>query len=431
MNERIWLALGLGVAAFATYSLTLGQAPPVDPPARTINLGAGTAPVPAESPGTSATNALEPSKLSPLQRQMLLSAQRGADWLFRMNGVKGRFASGYVPALRADLDGDHYLRQAGAALALAQAARVLGEEPYAARATQAILTLLEETAVDPASTDIRSTTLPSIVVNRLGAAATLVLAIHELPAPQADLLDKAEQMCNYIRRQARADGSLCCGDDVPEKTARDSVEDMQAYPGLALYALVRSQKLRPADWKLDVVRKAASYYRPWWQSHKSLEFVPWHIAANAVAYNLTREKSFAEFVFEMSDWVAHLQYDQIDPRRLAWYGGFKRWTDGRTAEDPPQVLSAQYASGLTHGRRVARLVGDAGRQARYGDAVERGLQFLATLQFTDANTQHFADWYRPRLVGGFHASHQDGNLRIDYTQHAVSAFVGYLDSAAR
>ena len=53
------------------------------------------------------------------------------------------------------------------------------------------------------------------------------------------------------------------------------------------------------------------------------------------------------------------------------------------------------------------------------------MQFLTTLQYTDANTQHFADWYRPRLVGGFHASHQDGNLRIDYTQHAVSALVQY------
>jgi hypothetical protein len=29
-------------------------------------------------------------------------------------------------------------------------------------------------------------------------------------------------------------------------------------------------------------------------------------------------------------------------------------------------------------------------------------------------------------VGGFHASHQDGNLRIDYNQHAVSTMVQYL-----
>ena len=50
-----------------------------------------------------------------------------------------------------------------------------------------------------------------------------------------------------------------------------------------------------------------------------------------------------------------------------------------------------------------------------------------TLQYTEPNTQYFADWYRPRLAGAFHASHQDGNLRIDYTQHAVCALVQYLE----
>jgi hypothetical protein len=56
------------------------------------------------------------------------------------------------------------------------------------------------------------------------------------------------------------------------------------------------------------------------------------------------------------------------------------------------------------------------------------LQFLITLQYTEANTQHFADWYRPAMLGAFHASHQDGTLRIDYTQHAVCALIQYLSS---
>jgi hypothetical protein len=81
--------------------------------------------------------------------------------------------------------------------------------------------------------------------------------------------------------------------------------------------------------------------------------------------------------------------------------------------------------------RVAREQGDVGRHQRYLETLERSLQFLTTLQYTDANTQHFADWYRPRLAGAFHASHQDGNLRIDYTQHAVAALVGYLEHVAR
>jgi hypothetical protein len=362
---------------------------------------------------------------------MLLSAERGADWLYRMNGVNGRFLYGFLPALKADMEGDNYLRQIGAACALARAARFTGEERYAARATQAVLALLDETTADPDDPHVRRCALPSLLVNRLGAAGLLVLAVNELPAPQADLLDKSEQLCNFIRRQARADGSLRCDDAEEAGAAADSPEGVAAYPGLALHGLARSQQHRPAAWKLDLLRKAVGHYRPWWQAHKGMAFVPPQTAACAEAYLQTKEAAFAEFAAEMNDWLCGLQYEQIDPRRMLWYGGFMGWADGRKVESAPDVGSAACAESLAAARRVARAAGDLARHQRYTDALERSLQFLATVQYTDANTQHFADWYRPRVVGAFHASHQDGNLRIDYTEHAVSALVQYLEPVAR
>ena len=220
------------------------------------------------------------SKLTQLQKDMLLSARRGAEWLCRMNTVKGRFIHGLEPSLPEVVpDGDNYLRQAGAAFALARAARYFGEDRYTAGATQTVLTLLDETAVDPKDPRVRCTSLPSPLVNRLGAAGLLVLAINELPDPQADLLEESEQLCNYIRRQARPDGSLACLEAADGKAAADPVEAVNAYPGVALYALMRSQKRRPAAWKTELVRKAVGYYRPWWQAHKNMDFVPWQTAA--------------------------------------------------------------------------------------------------------------------------------------------------------
>src|SRR5439155_646668 len=107
------------------------------------------------------------SKLPRLQQQMYLTAQRGADWLCRANQADGRFLHGYLPALRAPLEGDHYLRQAGAAFALARCARLLGQERYAAVARQAILTLLLETATDPQDPRVRQTTLPLLATVRV------------------------------------------------------------------------------------------------------------------------------------------------------------------------------------------------------------------------------------------------------------------------
>jgi hypothetical protein len=360
---------------------------------------------------------------------MYLSSQRAADWLYRMNGVKGRFLYGFEPTLRLPVEGDSFTRQVAATLALAHAGRFTGEERYAVRATQAILALLDETVLSSDDSQVRHTALPSSVMNRLGTAGLLVAAINALPSPQADLLDKSEQLCNYIRRQVREDGTLRCDDC--EATASDSVEVISTYPPHALLGVVRSQKLRPAAWKLDVVRKAMAAYRPWWREHKNTAFVPTATAVCVEAYLLGKDALLADFAGEMNDWVCGLQYDQIEARRALWFGGFVSCADGRKVESPPDISSAALAGSLAAAMRLARITGDVERHRRYTDTLERALQFLTTLQYTDANTQHFADWYRTRLVGAFHPSHTDGNLRIDYTEKALTAMLGYLEDVEK
>jgi hypothetical protein len=433
MRNRLLVCFALTLAGLVTLSLSRGQdrepPGPSAPPAATSPPRAAPAFINLSPP---AVGGRDYSRLTDLQKQMPLCARRGAEWLFRMNEVNGRFVYGYVPALRVPLDGDHFLCQAGAAFALARAARFIGEERYAARAAQAVLALLDDTTTDKSDPQVRYTSLPPSAINRLGAAGLLVLAVHEQPSPQSDLLDKAEQMCNYIRRQARPDGSLACceaGDD--GKVPPDDAEAVLINPGVALYGLVRSQKLRPAPWKLETARKAAAFYRAWWKIHKDPAFVPWQTAAFAELYTLTKDPVCSEFVTEMNDFLCGLQYDQIDPRRQLWYGGFMGWADGRPSEVAPQVGSAAYAESLASACRVVRDLGDVARYERYSAVFERCFQFLLTLQYTDANTDHFAAWYREKIVGGFHASHQDGNLRIDYAQHVVAAVVQYLELVAR
>src|SRR5262249_28293707 len=160
--------------------------------------------------------------------------------------------------------------------------------------------------------------------------------------------------------------------------------------------------------------------RAWWREHRSMALVPWHTAAYTEAYLRTKEQAFADAVNEMNDWLCGLQYPILDPRHPRWGGGFMGWADGK-----PVALAPQVGSPAAAGRRPAPCggapqPGAPPRFRRYREALERCLQFVTTLQFTEANARHFADWYRPALLGAFYASHQDGNLRIDYTQHAVS-----------
>lgn len=388
-------------------------------------------PIQRVSAETPATPARDLSQLPPLQKQIWLSAFRGAEWLYRANGPDGRFTYGLVPALKSPLEGDHFLRQAGAAMALARAARFSRDDRYAARATQAIVALLADTTQDPRDPQVRYTMFPNAAVNRVAAAGMLVLAIHELPAPAADLLARSEQLCNFIHKQRLSDGSLNCAESTDGKETHDP-EAMNVYPGIALHALMRSQQRQPAAWKTDVVRNALAYYKAWWRPHKNMAFVPYQSAAYSEAYLLTKEQPFADFVFEMNDWMCTLQYQGFDdPKQMYWGGGFKSYADDKALDTPPNATTAAYAEGLAEACRVTRQAADLERHKTYSAALERALLFLTTLQYTEPNTQHFADWYRPMLQGGFHLSHQDGNLRIDYTEHAVSAMLHYLTHVAR
>jgi hypothetical protein len=423
-----WLVsiLALSAGAVAALSLSRGQEKssvsptPPEPQSRRVST--------VHASGRPHVNF---GKLLPLHKQFYLSAQGGANWLSRANLPEGRFIHGFVPDLNTRLEGDHYLRQVAAAFALARAARFTGNDEYRAKAQQTISVLLLDTTVDPKDNTQRYTSLPSMVLNRLATAGLLVMAINELPSPGVELLEQSEQLCGYIRKQQQPDGSLNFRDEAKDKQAMVDLDGINYYPGEALYGLMLSQRHKAATWKIDVLRKAVKFYLPWWRDHKSMAMVPWHTAAYTAAYLLTREQVFADCVTEMNDWLCGLQYVQLERRHPFWVGGFMSWENGKVIPTAPDVGSAAYAEGLTEACRVVSQAGDLQRYNRYREAIEQCLRYLTMLQYTEANTGHFADWYRPALLGGFHASFQDGSLRIDFTQHALCALVQYLTYVAK
>jgi hypothetical protein len=423
MRRQSWLiagVLGIAAAGFAVWSLSSGQEglPPVP----------GVSPPPSSTPRDK-TPEPDPGKLNVQVSQAHISAQRGADWLKRANRSDGRFVYGFYPALSRPMEGDDYLGQAGATLTLARVARVLKDKKAEEFAQHTLIVLLIDTVVSPTAPDVRSPTLPSALVNRLAAAGMLAAAIYELPNPTKELSADADRLCNYIRGQQQANGSLQWADTL--EAAPFVAEGTALFPGPALYAVARSHAVRPAPWKIDLVRKARSHYMAWWREHKNPTFVAWHAAAYAEAYAATKEQAFADAVFELVDWLCTLQYQEIDPRRPLWKGGFMGWQDGKAALTAPTIQTAAFAGSLVEACRAARQAGDVVRLSKYREGLAAALQFVTTLQYTEVNTRHFANWYKEEvLLGGFHASHQDGNLRLDYTQHAVAALAHYVEHVA-
>ena len=245
-----------------------------------------------------------------------------------------------------------------------------------------------------------------------------------------DLLEQADQLANYLRQQARPDGSLFVSVGA-EVLKSGSAEFDAECAGLALQGIIRSHKHRPAAWKLEMVGKAAGLYPAQWQASKNLAVVVSHTPAYAEAYLLTKDAAYRDAVFAMNDWLLGLQYrEEYDSARKPWAGGFPRFQNGKQEPGAPDIGSALPAESLAEACRVARAVGDLPRLQRYERALIQNLHFLMSLQYTGAKTQHFVETYRPLILGAFHGSHQDGNLKLDYTQHALSAMVQFLDTAA-
>ena len=203
---------------------------------------------------------------------------------------------GFQPSLRVQLDGDNFVSQAGATFALARAARYFRDARGNALASQACLSLLLETMLDPNDAKVRHTAAAPNVVNRLSSHGLLISAIHELATPPKDLLDDAELLCNYLKQQQKVDGSFVIM--VGTKTFKSASDEIDAeHAGWALQGIIRSQKHRPAAWKLETLRKARTYYLAQWQTSKSLAFACSHTSAYAEAFAQTKDAAFAEAVF--------------------------------------------------------------------------------------------------------------------------------------
>lgn len=422
-QSALALCCGLAVSLFLCWNYASSQ-----PPNRFLRPQSP----PAKQPAKAQKNQVSPdfARLSFFEKQLWLGARRGTAWLVRANRSDGRFLYGLDPAVRVPSTKDNFVHQAAAAFALARAGRYFHDEKATAVARQTLLTLLLETEKDSKQPKLRRPVLMTSGGDQLAAAGWLVMAIHELPSPGADLVAKAGELCNFIRSQQGPDGSFRCPGTESSRSEKNGPAVTKHDTGAALYALAYSYRHDKTTWKIDALRKALSCYRSSWRKEKNTDMIPWHSAAYTEAFMVTKEPAFADFVLEMNDWLCTLQYKQLDPRQSNWAGGFQKWHDGQSLPVAPDIHSARYLEGLAHACEVARYRGDLKRFRTYRSAMESCGQFVFRLQFSSSNTQHFADWYRQEIIGAFHLHHENGQLRIDYTQEAVCGLIQYLKGSS-
>jgi hypothetical protein len=360
--------------------------------------------------------------LPELTRLTYITAQRGMEWMSR-DGIhlqSGRFLPGLDPSLAKATDDDSFRTQATAAAALARAAKYTGEEKYLVRASQTILSLLVETKIDPETPGVRTLPKSSKSGSRPGGTAQLAIAIYELPEAPPEAYRYAEELCQGLRLSARQDGAI------GERGTTE--EESTVVAGQTLLAIAMSNRVQPQPWKTDVLTAAFSYYRKEFQKAPSPGVIPALTAAYSEAYTQTKNATYAEFVFEMNDWLRNLQYDKVEGRDTAWRGGFMTVGTGKLVHSAPTIATADFAQSLADCCRMMRHMDrpDLSRYEATRLSLVKALQFVNGLQYADDNTQHFAQHFRPMLTGGFRPALNDGTLRVEHTASAITAFGKYL-----
>ena len=420
-GKTVFLALGLWVQGVfvvgqAPQPLTLPAAPPS--PIQPVDLREkALSPADAARRRAAWARAMEqdPRALSPLNQQMLQGARRGADWLTRANTTKGLFLPGIDPALTTEATGGP-LGQVAAAWTLARASGAFGDERYEMRALQALLACLDDTQADSEDPQARHSSIPSAVISRPAATSWLLAAVCALETPPAELLERAESLARYLARQAGQ-----------ENLATIIAKVEPGTPALVAYALLRSYRHQPAAWKLEGARKAMAIAKAL-PVETLPQALPWPILA--LAEMSQHDAACLPLLNSATDTVVSWQADKVDPRHPGWFGGWPLpAARGGLPTAPTCVGSAMALTALCEAALVARRQGDLARHQRLHDAMDRGAQYLLQLQFTDSNTQHFADWYRPRLLGGFRSGAGEATLRLEQNHHAVMALLGCSQDA--
>ena len=253
---------------------------------------------------------------------------------------------------------------------------------------------------------------------KLGAAAVAGLAILDSGA--------SEEFSQELALLAAGVDSLA-DDELGFRTfffpAERDGENWNFYSGEAL--LFWAEAARRGHPSAPPLERCAAAFERCRERHlrrRNPAFVPWHTQACASLFAQTGRREYADFVFEMNDWLLPMQqWDGLDPDLQG------RFYDPRRPDfGPPHAASTgAYLEGLADAVALARALGEQDRAMAYERAIHRGLRSLRQLQFRDERDAFYVS-KRDRVLGALRTEAYDNAVRVDCAAHALAAAIKVL-----
>ena len=340
-------------------------------------------------------------------------------WMIRNLSAEGALPYKYWPSRGTESPADNAIRRFLASLSLARLGALRGSVEIREAARRNLRFNLER-YFRPIGAGCGA--IVESTGAKLGAAALAALAILESPA--------REEFASELTMLAAGVSSLA--DETrgfrtfffpPEREG----ENWNFYSGEALLFWAEAIR-RGAPCAPSLARCAATFARCRARHYRARNpaFVPWHTQACASLFMHTGRREFADFAFEINDWLLPLQqWEGVAPDLRGRFHDPKRPEFG-----PPHAASTgAYLEGLADAYALAGALGDSTRAAAYARAISRGLRSLRQLQFRDERDAFYVS-KRKRVLGALRTEVYDNAIRIDSAAHALSAAIKILRPVA-
>jgi hypothetical protein len=348
--------------------------------------------------------------------ERLLSAVRlGADYLARVLNADGRYVYLYHPLDDRDDRQYGWLRHAGTTYALLEAYEEFGTPAYLEKSERALQYLTLHLHDDAPSQGKYAIDTNDEEQQKVGGAglALLAFAKHAAVTGSRDRLDTMRALARFIMKQQYEDGHFRANADLESEAGKKLKREPVYYPGEAALALLRLYAVDPQQGYVDTARRAADWVvrvRDASASDDDQEHDHWMSYALNELYRLTHDGAYVEHAYKIARAIEKKQRRAANAPAPDWVGTFY---DGQTtpASTRVEAYDADIALSRFAGRPEDWLLGPAQEVA----CSMLGQQF-------DAGNDY---WLKnpAKAEGGVRESLYVQDVRIDYVQHAMSAWL--------
>jgi hypothetical protein len=346
---------------------------------------------------------------------LLAGVRRGADYLARIVGPQGRYVYMYHPVDDRDDSSYGWLRHSGTTYALFEAYEEFGAPSHLEKGEIALRYLASRLSQDSASQGKYALDSNDEEQQKVGGAglALLAFAKHAAVTGKRDDIETMRALARFIIKQQYQDGHFRCNADVERETGKELKRELWYYPGEAVLALMRLYAIEPQQAYLDAARRGADWIvrvRDASVSQDNLSHDHWMSYAFNELYRVTRDDAYLKHAYEIARAIQRKQRGPNDAPAPDFIGTFY---EGQTTPAATRIeaYDADIVLSRFSGRPDAWLVGSAKLAARS----VLGQQFDSDGSYWLKNPA--------KANGGVRESMFVQDVRIDYVQHAMSAWL--------